>query len=87
MIFLFERGMITCTIRHYNQTVLEMFFLTLFVKEKKIKIGLFTLILKIKKINEKEGINHVQEKEKKKNKNGWGNRGLATIQYCGAEGV
>lgn len=31
-------------------------------------------------------MSHVQEKEKK-NKNGRGNRGLATIQDCRAEGV
>lgn len=42
--FLLERCMITCPIKHNNPAVLEMFLLSLFEKK-----GLFTL--KLKKIN------------------------------------
>lgn len=74
--------MITCPIRHNNPAVLEMFLLTLFKKKRFVHCEIENKKIKI---NENEGMSHVQEKEN--NKNGRGNSGLAAIQNCGAEGV
>lgn len=82
MIFLLGRCMITCPIRHNNPAVLVMFLLTLFGKKKVCSLWNWK---KQVKSEENEGMSHVQEKGKK-NKNGRGNRGLATIQNCGVEG-